>query len=302
MTPIGELTRYVTDKTHFTSLDDFAQFAMAYLDFIDQGLQARIVCQNETNYQFFQYREDCSYNISRPVNMDIFGTSRSFKKTVSGFTNVLRSIKAGKKPDSTLRQAFTSAIYTFQQSIGAALDALPASQANQAKKINGDLFERLIRFIFSATGLDCSTGIIPVPVKDDSGKVLFKMNYQHDLIVKSDGEIKLLGSIKTSSKDRIDKVFVDKLLFSRLSGQSLPYIAIFLNDVQRAKSKMLNSHRINSTFLSGHFKAYSIRLAPLEGVFYCDLRPNMKTDPFLAQRIKGVDELFFGELQRLGLV
>lgn len=39
----------------------------------------------------------------------------------------------------------------------------------------------------------------------------------------------------------------------------------------------------------------------LDGVFYCDLRPNMKTDPFLAQRIRGIDELFFGELQRLGL-
>ncbi|MBR3085871.1 MAG: hypothetical protein IKH04_05640 [Kiritimatiellae bacterium] len=301
MTPIGELTRYITDKTHFASLSDFAQFAIAYLDFVEQGLQARIVCQNETNYQFFQYREDCAYNISRPVNMDIFGESRTFKKTISDFLNVLKTIKAGKRPKDEMRLAFTSAIYTFQQSIGAALDALPASQANQAKKINGDLFERLIRLVFSAAGLECSTGIIPVPVKDDNGNELFKMNYQHDLIVRSAGEIKLLGSIKTSSKDRIDKVFVDKLLFSRLSGQSLPYIAIFLNDVQRSKSKTLNSHRINSTFLSGHFKAYSIRLAPLDGVFYCDLRPNMKADPFLAQRIKGIDELFFGELPRLGL-
>lgn len=301
MTPIYELTRYITDKKHFVSLDDFAQFAMAYLDFIEQGLQARIVCQNETNYHFFQYREDCAYNISRPVNMDLFGTSKSFSKTVSDFSDVLKAIKSGMSPNETKRLAFTSAIYTFQQSIGAALDALPASQANQAKKINGDLFERLIRLVFSAAGLDCSTGIIPVPVKDDNGQELFRMNYQHDLIVKSAGEIKLLGSIKTSSKDRIDKVFVDKLLFNRLSGQSLPYIAIFLNDVQRAKSKALNSHRINSTFLSGHFKAYSIRLAPLDGVFYCDLRPNMKSDPFLAHRIKSIDELFFGELPRMGL-
>lgn len=302
MTPIGELTRYITDKKHFTSLEDFSQFAAAYLDFIEQGLQARIVCQNETNYQFFQYREDCAYNISRPVNMDLFGTSRSFGKTVSDFSNVLKTIKSGKTPDEAKRPAFTSAIYTFQQSIGAALDALPSSQANQAKKINGDLFERLIRLVFSATGLDCSTGIIPVPVKDDKGQLLFNMNYQHDLIVRCAGEIKLLGSIKTSSKDRIDKVFVDKLLFSRLSGQNLPYIAIFLNDVQRAKSKTLNTHRINSTFLSGHFKAYSIRLAPLDGVFYCDLRPNMKSDPFLAQRIKSIDELFFGELPQIGLM
>lgn len=99
-----------------------------------------------------------------------------------------------------------------------------------------------------------------------------------------------------SSKDRLDKIFIDKLLFNRLAGKELPFIAIFLNDIQRKKSKSSKKYGVNSTFLSGHFMAYSIRLTPMDGVYYCDIRPNMTTDPFLSQRIKTLDRLFFNEL------
>lgn len=108
--------------------------------------------------------------------------------------------------------------------------------------------------------------------------------------------------MKTSSKDRIDKIFVDKMLFNRLTGQDTPYIAVFLNDVQRAKTSAPGRYQVNSTFLTGHFKAYTIRLVPLDGVFYCDLRPSMKQDPFLADRIHSLDCLFFDELPRRNLL
>lgn len=300
MMTIQQLTQHLTDKTQMKTLREYEDFTEAFLDFSRQGLQARIVCQNEVNYQFFQYREDCAYNISRPINSDLLCAPDDYCRNIKVFNEILSDLRRGKTPDSKFRSLFNSIVYTLQQSIGVALDALPASSANQAKKINGDCFERLIRLLMNEVGVDCSTGVVHVPVKDDLGNVISdNMNYQHDLIGKKNGQIKFLGSVKTSSKDRISKIFTDKILFNRLTNTDTPYIAVFLNDVQRAKSRNFGKQRINSTFLSGHFKAYTLKLTPLDGVFYCDLRPNMKSDPFLAQHIHGIDRLYFDELASL---
>ena len=59
------------------------------------------------------------------------------------------------------------------------------------------------------------------------------MSYQHDLIIKSGSLVKIIGSVKTSSKDRLDKIFMDKFLLAKLTGKDVPHVAIFLNDVQR---------------------------------------------------------------------
>lgn len=294
---------YATVRDHFRTLANYADFARAYLDFARQGLQARIVCQNETAYRFFQYREDCTYNISRPINSSLFLEEGEADAVFAAFFESFLKIKDGVKPSKGERASFVRAVYTMQQSIGAALDALPAARVNQAKKMNGDLFEHLVRLLFRETGIDCRADSISVPVPDENGDELFKMNYQHDLVVRGKGgKIELLGSVKTSSKDRIDKIFVDKMLFNRLSGKDTPYIAVFLNDVQRAKTSAPGRYQVNSTFLTGHFKAYTIRLVPLDGVFYCDLRPTMSQDPFLAKRIHPLDCLFFDELPKRRLI
>jgi len=99
-----------------------------------------------------------------------------------------------------------NATYTIQQSVGSALDGLPAGQSNTARKLNGNLFEHFIRLIICKIGVDCKSGIIQLPVLVD-GKPEFNMSYQHDLIIEKDEIIRLIGSIKTSSKDRIDKIF-----------------------------------------------------------------------------------------------
>lgn len=118
---------------------------------------------------------------------------------------------------------------------------------------------------------------------------LFKMSYQHDLIVKNQGEVRAIGSVKTSSKDRLDKIFIDKFLYNRLTNATTPHFAIFLNDVQRKGKEP--RFGINTTFLAGHFKGYTIKLNPLDGVYYCDLRPNMLTDHILSEHIHSLDVL-----------
>ncbi|OCQ99757.1 hypothetical protein BCD67_15240 [Oscillatoriales cyanobacterium USR001] len=97
----------------------------------------------------------------------------------------------------------------------------------------------------------------------------------------------------------MDKIFVDKFLYNKLTNTALPHIAIFLNDVQRKKNKQPNRYSINATFLPGHFKAYTIKLNPLDGVYYCDIRPNMITDGLLSQHIQTIDHFFYCDLWEL---
>lgn len=297
MMTIQQLTQHVTTVSHFERLKDYSDFSRAVLDFLSMGLQAEIVCQNEHNYKFFQYKEDCDYNISRPVNADLFYKAEEFESALKKFKEGISLIRRKESPSVETRVAFSRMVYTLQQSIAVSLDALPASSANQAKKINGELFERLIRILMREVGVDCQSGVLRVPVCDGNGEQVHVMNYQHDLVARKDEKIVFLGSVKTSSKDRLDKIFVDKLLYSKFTNSDTPYIAVFLNDVQRAKSSTLGRYKINSTFLSGHFKAYTLKLAALDGVFYCDLRPSMKTDPFLASHIGSIDKLFFDEIK-----
>lgn len=152
--------------------------------------------------------------------------------TAEGFAiikpRLLTMLQNARELECDDRIALNNAIYTIQQTVGLSLDALPAGASNTARKINGDLFERLIRFVIQELGVPCRAGVRQVPVMLN-GEEYSKMSYQHDLIVEgSDGSIQLLGSIKTSSKDRIDKIFIDKFLYGKLTDTMTPHIAVFL--------------------------------------------------------------------------
>ena len=279
---LKELLEIATDKNNFTIVDDYLNYAENYLNFIFDGLQDVIVSKNETDYRFFQYKEDGEFNITRPINSRLMYSIENFSKERKQFIYSLKHIH--EITDSVLyKSVINNMVYTCQQCIGASLDALPAGKSNTARKINGDLFERFVGEILKSIGISVEEGVINVPIKV-SGEELFRMSYQHDLIIKNNKDIVAIGSVKTSSKDRIDKVFIDKFLYNRLTDRNTPHFAVFLNDVQRKGREPI--YGINTTFLTGHFKGYTIKLNPLDGVYYCDLRPNMKTDSILKKYIK----------------
>lgn len=295
---LKSLLKKSTDKSNFKSLDDFFNFANEYLEFIETGLQAQIIAQNETNYTFFQYKKDGQYNISRPINSDLFLAINEYQKAISKIKTLLKSKDKIKGANKTNRDFLKKCIYTTQQTVGACLDALPVGESNKARKLVGDYFELFICLFINKMGFKCSSGWVEIPIKK-SGKTLFNMKYQHDLLIKKDTSLKVIGSVKTSSKDRIDKIFIDKFLYSKLTGTYIPHIAVFLNDVQRKKIKSKRKYGINSTFLSGHFKGYTIKLNPLDGVYYCDIRPNMVSENFLKKYIKTIDYFFCEDLWKL---
>jgi hypothetical protein len=292
---LSDLVGFASNKSNFTEVKDYVEFCKEYLDFVARELQAVIVSQNEHRYQFYQYKEDGYYNITRPINAELMYTVEDFAKLDSSFPRLLTMVREVAADDIANRSLITQSIYTIQQSIGAALDALPAGASNQARKINGDLFERLIQLLIRAIGVNCGTGTVQVPVYV-GGEIQFHMSYQHDLLLYQGEELKAIGSVKTSSKDRIDKIFMDKFLYNKLTETTLPHIAIFLNDVQRKKTKRENEYGINSTFLTGHFKAFTVKLNPLDGVYYCDIRPNMQQDGLLKQHIRTIDHFFCSDI------
>jgi hypothetical protein len=288
-----ELVKTASGKESFLKISDYADFGLRYLEFIQANLQAVIVSRNEPQYRFFQYKEDGTFNVTRPINSNLMLGLEEFEESRKDFGVLLKNIKDTGVDTAQNRSLLNNFIYTAQQCIGAALDALPANKSNTARKINGDLFERFIRLIILETGVAVKQGVINVPIKIND-EVAFHMKYQHDLIIEADSTPKAIGSVKTSSKDRLDKIFIDKFLYNRLTGTDTPHFAIFLNDVQRKGKE--GKYGINATFLPGHFKGYTVRLNPLDGVYYCDIRPNMLSEDILKDHIKTFDHFLFADI------
>ena len=298
---LQRLIEHAADKQRFQTIEDYIEFARAFLDYAGGNLQAVIVSCNEPHYNFWQFKKEGSHNITRPINSNLMFHAAESDQFARHFTDLLGHIRAADSDTAANRECLNRSIYTLQQCIGAALDALPSNRSNTARKINGDLFERLILLLLKRIGLDCTTGTVKVPIKVD-GQVEFAMSYQHDLIIKYGEWVKIIGSVKTSSKDRLDKIFVDKFLLAKLTGKDVPHVAIFLNDVQRkvvGKKASPRGYGINATFLPGHFKGYTVKLNPLDGVYYCDIRPNMRTEPILRDHIKTFDHFIFGDVWEL---
>jgi hypothetical protein len=296
---LQKLVAFAQNKTNFTSVEKYIDFSRRYLEFAfsPKSLQAVIVSRNEQHYRFFQYKANGNYAITRPINSNLLIDSAHSNLLSDNFLRAMGSVGDIVPEDKETRLLICNSIYTIQQSIGATLDALPAGKSNTARKINGDLFERLIMLLIQRLGVDCASGTISVPVIVDDVEQ-FRMSYQNDLIIKDGDVVKIIGGVKTSSKDRLDKIFMDKFLYSKLTDTSIPHVAIFLNDVQRKQSRLPNQFGVNATFLPGHFKGYTIKLNPLDGVYYCDIRPNMQTDPLLSQHIRTIDHFFCSDLWR----
>lgn len=293
---LNKLTKLAKNKDNFKSITDYITFCNKFLEFIsNDNLQAIIISQNENHYCFYQYGKSGKYQITRPINSKLMYDIDSFIDVSKEYQKLLKNSKDMNSPDEKSRSILNNSTYTIQQSIGATLDALPAGESNTARKINGDLFENFIRLIINEIGIKCRAGVVQIPIFGKEEK-LFNMSYQHDLIIEDKKDIKVIGSVKTSSKDRIDKIFIDKFLYNKLTEKSTPHIAIFLNDVQRKKTSTENKYGINSTFLPGHFKGYTVKLNPLDGVYYCDIRPNMLTEDILKDYIKTFDHLIFEDI------
>ena len=181
-------------------------------------------------------------------------------------------------------------VYTAQQSIGSIGDSF--DNPNQTRKRIGQLFETFIRLLIQEIGLHCEARTIHVPIPGSAEQT---MAYELDLVfsrqqvvMASESQLihpdEVVGSVKTTSKDRIDKIFLDKFMLSRLLGRNVKFVAIFLHDVQRARRAncIFGSHSI---FKTNHFLVYMLVFNRLDGVHFLYLFLAMVSTPQLYRDI-----------------
>ncbi len=307
---LADLQESVQDRTAFKKLDDYVALTTEFLAFLKKSKPTRIVSPTVTNYVFFQYGEDYAHRITRPLNTNLLIESPSeFKAAFDRFMDFLADLKQyelaaiqrkGRKQYVASKE-INKVVYTVQQSIGSIGDSF--ENPNQCRKRVGDLFETLVRLIIQQVGVDCESRTINLPIPGFPG---YKMTYQLDLVFSLDKAIiasetkfihpsEVVGSVKITSKDRIDKLFLDKYLLNKLLGRDIPVIAIFLHDVQRAV-KGDSIFGVNSTFKSNHFLAYTVAMKKLNGVYYVDPRPKMTVHQRLREQIRDFQQFVVNDL------
>lgn len=310
---LKDLQASVQDKTAFKQLGDYEKLAATYLNHLADAKPTRIVSPSHHNYVFYQYPKTAAHKITRPLNTDLLITDVSLlKKAFVRFMSALGDLKRLQQRGASSRGLLAYAktgeinkvIYTAQQAIGCIGDSF--ENENQSRKRIGQLFENLIKLVLQEVGLKCEPRTVNLPIPDFPDR---SMSYELDVVFSRNKAIvtsetkfihlqEIVGSIKTTSKDRIDKVFLDKFLLTKLLGRDVPVIAVFLHDVQRAK-RGNSIFGINSTFKTNHFLGYTVALNRLDGVYYVDPRPEMVSNPKLREQISDFQTLLLRDLWQL---
>lgn len=310
---LEDLQESVRDKSAFSKLDDYFRICFSFLELMENTIPTRIISPSQHNYIFYQYDETYNHRITRPLNTNLYiEKSKEFYDCINDFVNFIENLKIEQESiinDHKWKKYIDSnflnkMVYTMQQSIGCIGDSF--DNPNQSRKRIGQLFENLVKIIINAIGIKCSSRRINIPIPGYSG---YKMSYELDLVFSRNNAIiasetkfihvnEVVGSVKTTSKDRIDKIFLDKYLLSKLIGREIPVIAIFLHDVQRAR-RGKNIFGINSTFKSNHFLGYTVALNRLDGVYYVDPRPVMVSNGRLSEQISGFQTFIIKDIWAL---
>jgi hypothetical protein len=296
---LADLQESVQDRAAFGEMTHYSALCHTFLHLVADTQPTRIASPTHHNYVFYQYDQGYGHRITRPLNTDLFLESADeFQAVFERFLTFLDDLR--KYQASAIDRAgsqnylasneINKAIYTIQQTVGSIGDSF--ENPNQSRKRVGQLFENLFRLIVQAVGLECEPRTINVPIPGHPG---YRMSYDLDMVFSRGKAIltsetewlhpaEVVGSVKTMSKDRLDKIFLDKYLLTQFLGRQVRVVAIFLHNVQRAR-RGHSIFGINSTFKTNHFLGYTIALNRLDGVYYIDPRPEMVADERLREEI-----------------
>lgn len=309
-TTLGDLQESIRDTSAFRTLDDYRAIGHAFLTFVAHNRPTHIVSPSHSTYFFLQYGKDQGYRITRPLNSDLWiGSPAEFDAAFERFGVFLADLKRHQEQAVRRRgrrqylqsKEINKVVYTAQQAIGCIGDSF--DNPNQSRKRVGQLFETLVKLSIREVGLECESRTINIPIPGYPG---YEMSYALDLVFSRNKAIvasetsfihpsEVVGSVKTTSKDRLDKIFFDKYLLTRLLGRDIPVVAIFLHDVQRAQ-RGTSIFGINSTFKTNHFLGYTIALNRLDGVYYVDPRPEMTINERLREQIHDFQQFLVRDL------
>ena len=107
---------------------------------------------------------------------------------------------------------------------------------NSARKHVGNRFEELIRLVFDGIGISNKKIVLQIPYETEEGIKTYKC--ENDIILSPYKSVRstsssldkkeIVVSVKTTSKDRMGKMFIDKMLLERFVEHPQKVIGIFL--------------------------------------------------------------------------
>lgn len=279
------------------SLAEFGDLTCRVLDYLPNVLSGS---KEKNGYLIYFSKIAATTKYVRPINKRLFlNEVRTFKSSFKKLTKIFGKIHTKSDILQDEKDVIDRTIYTIQQSIGAGLDLLV--NPNSARKHVGNRFEELIKVIFTEIGVANKKIVLQIPYKTEEGLKTYKC--ENDLIISPFSEVKsssqiieeheVVVSIKTTSKDRMGKMFIDKILLERFNRHPQKVIGIFLNDVQRKEA-----NNISYTLVSGLFMVYTKFLTELEGIYYLDPPPNVNKKPY-SNYMRPFSELITKDLDKL---
>ncbi|MDR0573266.1 MAG: hypothetical protein LBG96_04415 [Tannerella sp.] len=237
----------------------------------------------------------------RPINKSLYiQDDMLFEQSYVTFLQIISKIKSKELNfDENEKNNINSFLYTIQQSIGCGLDLMV--DPNSARKHVGNRFEELIRTVFTAIGISNKRIVLRIPYDTDRGEKIYKC--ENDLVLSPYEKVistpeqldekEIVVSVKTTSKDRMGKMFIDKILLEKFVKHPQKVIGIFNNDVQRKRN-----NDISFTLVSGLFMVYTKFLTEVEGVYYLDPPPTALKEPY-NRHMKPFSELITADIFNL---
>lgn len=266
-----------------SNLDDFRNITVRVLNYLPDVLNEEV----EFNDYFV-----CSSTTAgtrkpiRPFNKELFLREINiFDDYYDKFYNIIQQLlKKDVDFDSNDYKTIDKVLYTIQQSIGIGLDLVV--EPNSSRKHVGNRFEELIRALLIAIDISTKKIVLTIPYETEEGEKYYRC--ETDVIispfksVKSDSQNinpdEIVISLKTTTKDRMPKIFIDKILMEKFLGHSIRMVGISQNDIQRKEDK--GEIKISYTFVSNLFMVYTKFLTQLSGYYYLDVPKRATETPF----------------------
>jgi len=263
-----------------TTIYDFKDLTLRVLDY----LPAVVSKQSEHGeYTLMSSTLAGTTKRIRPFRSSLFIQDRdSFSKSFDEFLKILKWLKLKKSYSLDFQyKTIDSVLYTMQQSIGMGLDL--SVEPNSSRKHAGNRFEELMKTVFDEIGVAAKKVVLTIPYNTEEGKKYYKCEI--DLVISPFAKVRSDSSglhidetiitLKTTTKDRMPKIFIDKILMEKFVQHEVKVVGISLNDVQRKKE-----NQVSSTFVSNLFMVYTEFLTELEGYYYLDMPKRALESPF----------------------
>jgi len=279
------------------TLEEFGDITIRVLQYLPNVVSG---AEEKNNYRIYTSEIAGTTKFIRPINTHLFLESKEdFITNFDELKVILGKVKYAHALSDNEKIIIDKTLYTIQQSIGAGLDLLV--NPNSARKHVGNRFEELIKVVFTEIGIANKKLVLQIPYDTDEGIKTYKC--ENDLVLSPFEKVKstsaslneneIVVSVKTTSKDRMGKMFIDKILLERFVQHPQKVIGIFLNDVQRKEN-----NNISFTLVSGLFMVYSKFLTELEGIYYLDPPPNANKKPYSGY-MKKFSDLISDDLNQL---